>query len=326
MQTLRALDACPRPPQGTAVTIGAYDGVHLGHRAVIATVRRLADERGLATAVVTFDRHPASVVRPESAPRLLTDLDQKLELLEETGVDYALVVHFDEERSKESAEDFVREVLVDCLNAKLVVVGADFHFGHQRRGNVALLEQMGRELGFEVMGLSLVGADGVPARDELQVSSTAIRRALVAGDLATANAMLGRPYEVRGIVERGDQRGRTWGFPTANVAVPEEILLPADGIYAGWYERPSGERVCPRPSRSAGARRSTRRSRIGCSRCISSIGTAISTAKRPRFSSSLTCAPRRSSIPSTTCSRRCTVIVTKRGNCCVHKHDMHHLR
>ena len=241
MQTLRALDACPRPPQGTAVTIGAYDGVHLGHRAVIATVRRLADERGLATAVVTFDRHPASVVRPESAPRLLTDLDQKLELLDDTGIDYALVVHFDEDRSKESAEDFVREVLVGCLNAKLVVVGADFHFGHQRRGNVALLEQMGRELGFEVMGMSLVGPDGSPARDELQVSSTAIRRALVAGDLTTANAMLGRPYEVRGIVERGDQRGRTLGFPTANVAVPDDILLPRNGIYAGWYERPSGD-------------------------------------------------------------------------------------
>src|SRR3954471_23950939 len=115
---------CPTPPQGSAVTIGAYDGVHLGHRAVIATVRGLAAERGLASAVVTFDRHPASVVRPESAPRLLTDLDQKLELLEETGVDYTLVVHFDEERSKESAEDFVREVLVQCLNVKLVVVGA----------------------------------------------------------------------------------------------------------------------------------------------------------------------------------------------------------
>ncbi|MEY2458630.1 MAG: riboflavin kinase / adenylyltransferase [Acidimicrobiaceae bacterium] len=243
MQTLRALDACPRPPLGTAVTIGAYDGVHLGHRAVIATVQRLAVERGLATAVVTFDRHPASVVRPESAPRLLTDLDQKLELLEETGVDYSLVVHFDEERSRESAEDFVREVLVGCLNAKLVVVGADFHFGHQRRGNVALLEQMGRELGFEVLGMSLVGPDGVPARDEVQVSSTAIRRALVAGDVALANKLLGHDYEVRGLVEHGDERGRTWGFPTANVAVSEEILLPADGIYAGWYERPSGERV-----------------------------------------------------------------------------------
>jgi riboflavin kinase/FMN adenylyltransferase len=243
MQTLRDLDACPRPPEGSAVTIGAYDGVHLGHQAVIATVRRLAGERSLATAVVTFDRHPASVVRPESAPRLLTDLDQKLELLEETGVDYALVVHFDEERSKESAEDFVKEVLVDCLHAKLVVVGADFHFGHQRRGNVALLEQMGRDYGFEVMGLSLVGPDGAPARDELQVSSTAIRRALVAGDLGTANAMLGHEYEIRGVVQHGDERGREWGFPTANVAVPEETLLPEDGIYAGWYVRPSGERV-----------------------------------------------------------------------------------
>src|SRR2546423_12066603 len=102
---------------------------------------------------------------------------------------------------------------------------------------------MGRELGFEVMGMSLVGADGSPARDELQVSSTAIRRALVAGDVALATKLLGHEYEVRGVVEQGDERGRTWGFPTANVAVPEEILLPADGIYAGWYERPSGDRV-----------------------------------------------------------------------------------
>lgn len=223
------------------MTIGAYDGVHLGHRAVIATVQRLADGRGLSTAVVTFDRHPASVVRPESAPRLLTDLDQKLDLLAGTGVDYTLVIHFDEARSHESAEDFVREVLVGCLNAKVVVVGADFHFGHQRRGNVPLLTEMGRELGFDVMGLSLVGPDGAPARDEAQVSSTAIRRALVAGDLATANAMLGRPHEVRGIVREGDKRGRTLGFPTANVAVPDDILLPADGIYAGWYERPNGD-------------------------------------------------------------------------------------
>ena len=243
MQILRDLEGCPRPPAGTAVTIGAYDGVHRGHCEVIATVRRLAEQRGLETAVVTFDRHPASVVRPESAPRLLTDLDQKLELLEETGVDYTLVVHFDEDRSKESAEDFVREVLVGCLNTKLVVVGADFHFGHQRRGNVPLLEEMGRELGFEVLGLALVGPDGAPARDEEQVSSTAIRRALVAGDVSLAAKLLGREYEVRGTVERGDGRGREWGFPTANVAVPEDILLPADGIYAGWYERPDGERV-----------------------------------------------------------------------------------
>ena len=240
MQTLRDLDACPQPASGTAVTIGAYDGVHRAHRDVIATVRRLADERELSTAVVTFDRHPASVVRPESAPKLLTDLDQKLELLEETGVDYTLVVHFDEARSKESAEDFVREVLVDCLNAKLVVVGADFHFGHQRRGNVALLEQMGREHGFEVMGLSLVGSGRRRASYKCRRRRFAERSLTAISTLA--NAMLGREYEVRGIVEHGDERGREWGFPTANVAVPEEILLPSDGIYAGWYERPSGER------------------------------------------------------------------------------------
>ena len=243
MQVLRDLDECPRPAQGTVVTIGAYDGVHRGHREVIATMQRLAADKNFATAVVTFDRHPASVVRPQSAPRLLTDLDQKLELLDDTGVDYVLVVHFDEERSTESAEDFVREVLVGCLNAKVVVVGADFHFGHQRRGNVPLLEGMGRELGFEVIGLALVGQDGAPARDEEQVSSTAIRRALVAGDVALAHRLLGREHEVRGVVERGDGRGREWGFPTANIAVPDDVLLPADGIYAGWYERPNGDRV-----------------------------------------------------------------------------------
>ena len=240
MQTLRDLDACPRPPQGTAVTIGAYDGVHRGHQAVIARVQSLAQARELETAVVTFDRHPASVVRPESAPKLLTDLDQKLELLGETGVDYALVVHFDAQRAQESAEDFVREVLVGCLNAKLVVVGKDFHFGNRRRGNVELLTAMGRELGFEVLGLDLVGIDGAPADEDQRVSSTGIRAALERGDLALANDALGRPYEVRGVVEHGDHRGREWGFPTANVAVPDDILLPKDGIYAGWYLRPDG--------------------------------------------------------------------------------------
>jgi riboflavin kinase/FMN adenylyltransferase len=223
------------------VTIGAYDGVHLGHQAVIATCRRLADERGLATAVVTFDRHPATVVRPESAPQMLTDLDQKLELLAETGVDYTLVLTFDEAKSKESAEDFVRETLVGCLHARAVVVGADFHFGHQRRGNVDLLRELGGDLGFGVVGLELVGPTGEPAPDAERVSSTAVRKALAGGHLDEANRLLGRPYEVRGRVGRGDERGRTWGFPTANVEIPEETQLPADGIYAAWYERPNGD-------------------------------------------------------------------------------------
>src|SRR3954452_17006146 len=177
MRILRDLDACPRPSEGTAVTIGAYDGVHLGHRAVIATVQRLADGRGLSTAVVTFDRHPASVVRPESAPRLLTDLDQKLELLAGAGVDYTLVIHFDEHRSHESAEDFVQEVLAGCLKARLVVVGEDFHFGRNRGGNVELLQSMGPNLGFEVEGLTLVHVPGL----EGPVSSTAIRQLLITG-------------------------------------------------------------------------------------------------------------------------------------------------
>jgi riboflavin kinase/FMN adenylyltransferase len=240
MEVIRDLSACPRPPGGAVVTIGAYDGVHLGHRTVIGEVRRRADELGLATAVVTFDRHPASVVRPESAPRLLTDLDQKLELLAGTGVDYCLVITFDEARSQEPADDFVREVLAGCLAARVVVVGEDFHFGHKRSGNVALLRSMGRELGFEVDSRDLVDAEGHPAGDAGKVSSTSIRHALVSGDLATANAWLGRPYEVRGVVAAGEKRGRELGFPTANVSVPGDILLPADGIYAGWFERADG--------------------------------------------------------------------------------------
>ena len=237
MQVIRSLEACPRPPEGTAVTLGFFDGVHLGHQLLIGEARRLAAEQGARSAVVTFDQHPAAVVRPDSAPKLLTTLDHRLELLAATGVDHVLVVDFDEARSKESAEDFVEGVLVDCLRTLAVVVGADFHFGHQRRGDVGLLTEMGRSRGFEVEGVQLVGSGSEGARP---VSSTSIRAALAEGDLASANRMLGRPHEVRGVVQPGDQRGRTLGFPTANVAVPDAVALPADGIYAGWYERPDG--------------------------------------------------------------------------------------
>jgi riboflavin kinase/FMN adenylyltransferase len=180
------------------------------------------------------------VVRPESAPRLLTDLDQKLELLAGTGVDHCLVITFDETRSHEPADEFVREVLVGCLAARVVVVGEDFHFGYRRSGNVALLRAMGAELGFEVDGLDLVDAEGRPADGVTPVSSTRIRHALVEGDLEAANAMLGRVHETRGVVAHGDKRGAELGFPTANVSVPGDILLPADGIYAGWFERADG--------------------------------------------------------------------------------------
>jgi riboflavin kinase/FMN adenylyltransferase len=198
-------------------------------------VRELATARELEAICLTFDRHPAEVVRPETAPKVLTPLDQKLELLDATGfVDTTCVLTFDDTRSREPAEDFVRSLLVDGLAARLVVVGADFHFGHRRHGNVRLLEQMGAELGFEVLGLGLVPVVGDPTG--LPYSSTQIRTLLEAGDVAEAARMLGRPprpHEVRGVVQRGDARGRELGFPTANVAVPEQICLPADGIYAG---------------------------------------------------------------------------------------------
>jgi riboflavin kinase/FMN adenylyltransferase len=237
VQVIRDLASCAAPPEGCVVTIGAYDGVHLGHRAVIDEVKRVAAELGARSAVVTFDRHPAFVVRPESAPQLLTDLEQKLELLAGTGIDIAVVVHFDEDRAHESPEDFIDEVLHGCLAARAIVVGEDFHFGHQRRGNVALLRRLGVVHGFDVLPLPLVPRiDGV---DE-PVSSTAIRRALAGGEVDVAMRLLGRPFEARGKVVAGDKRGRLLGFPTANVEVPNQVCLPADGVYAGWYERPDG--------------------------------------------------------------------------------------
>jgi riboflavin kinase/FMN adenylyltransferase len=221
-----------------SVTIGAYDGVHLGHRALIAEARAEAAALGCATAVVTFDLHPARVVRPASAPRLLTDLDQKLELLAATGVDLTVVVHFDAGRAAETPEDFVETVLVGALRARAVVVGQDFHFGAGRRGNVELLSVMGAEHGFAVTGLRLLTVDG----DDLPVSSTRIRALLAEGAVEEAASLLGRPHQVRGVVEHGDKRGRELGYPTAIVAVPAGIALPADGVYAGWHTGPDGRR------------------------------------------------------------------------------------
>ncbi len=257
MQVVRGSDAAARAAvhtDGAVVTIGAYDGVHLGHQAVLRLVRELADARGLDAALVTFDRHPAEVVRPESAPRLLTTLEQRLELLDATSdLDLCWVLSFDEARSKESAEDFVREVLVEGIGARLVVVGADFHFGHRRGGNVPLLERMGAELGFEVLGLGLVAVEGDSTG--IPYTSTRIRELLGKGDVVEAARLLGRPHEVRGVVERGDQRGAEHlGVPTANLSVPERICLPADGVYAGSFvagdeiERPAAISVGTRPT------------------------------------------------------------------------------
>lgn len=232
----------------SALTIGAYDGVHLGHRELISRTIDAAVALGAVSTVVTFDRHPASVVRPDSAPLLLTDSDQKLELLAATGVERTVLVSFDEERAGEDPEDFVREVLVGALAARSVVVGHDFHFGRARRGNVELLARMGAELGFDVTGLRLRSEGGAP------VSSTRIRAELAAGDVEAAAALLGRPHQVRGTVVPGDRRGRELGYPTANVEVAAGMALAADGVYAGWYLGPDGER---RPAAVSIGRRPT---------------------------------------------------------------------
>lgn len=238
MRVVTDLDQPPWPGDRAVITIGAYDGVHLGHQAVIDQVRERAVALGAVSAVVTFDRHPASVVRPESAPRLLTNTDQKMELLAATGIDAVVVVPFDAEQASETPESFVQRVLVDALSTRVIVVGEDFHFGRHRDGNVDLLRKLGADDGFDVEPIELVPrADGI---DE-PVSSTAIRRALAGGDIARANDMLGRPFEARGPVVTGDQRGRLLGFPTANVEVSNGMCLPADGVYAGWYERPGGD-------------------------------------------------------------------------------------
>jgi riboflavin kinase/FMN adenylyltransferase len=235
MRVARDLSDVSPPASGSAVTIGAYDGVHLGHRHVLGLLQDMAHGQGLQSVVVTFDRHPATVVRPESAPLLLTDTEQKLELLAGTGIDCTVVLPFDEARAKETAEDFVLEVLVGALRARVVVVGSDFHFGHGRKGNVALLTDMGTSHGFDTIGVFLDDVGGEP------VSSTRLRRLVAAGDVREVARLLGRAHQVRGVVVRGDGRGGgALGLPTANVDVPPGIALPAEGIYAGRYHRPDG--------------------------------------------------------------------------------------
>jgi len=223
----------------SVITIGAYDGVHRGHQEVIRQVRELADRLDCMSVVVTFDRHPASVVRPESAPKLLTDSEQKLELLAATGVDVTCIVNFTKEEAMSPPEVFVQRVMMNVLKTKVIVVGEDFHFGHRRSGNVETLREYGKSHDFSVEPIRLVSRpDGVNE----PVSSTAIRRALAGGQVEIARALLGHSFEIRGEVIQGDRRGRELGFPTANIGVPEAMCMPADGVYAGWFVTESGDR------------------------------------------------------------------------------------
>jgi riboflavin kinase/FMN adenylyltransferase len=228
----------------TVVVVGNFDGVHLGHRHVLSRARQVADERGLQVVAVTFDPHPMAVLRPEHAPTTLTSIDDRAALLHDAGADAVLAHPFNRDVAGWSPEEFVDRVLVGLLHASAVVVGANFRFGHRAAGDVALLTELGARQSdgrdFTTEGIAL---DGGP-----QVwSSTYVRTCLAAGDVAGAAEALGRPVTVRGVVVRGDRRGRELGFPTANVPTgdPGErpAAVPADGVYAGWLRRlDTGER------------------------------------------------------------------------------------
>jgi riboflavin kinase/FMN adenylyltransferase len=229
MQVFRSIDDIPEDFGPSAVTVGKFDGVHIGHRAVIGRLLAVAHRERLSSVVVTFDRNPLSVVAPERCPEDLVSVEQKLELLEETGIDAVLMLTFDRELSRVPAEEFVERYLVSKLHAKTLLVGSDFRYGARGAGDVALLRELGARDGFQVQLIDDVRPDGHD-----RVSSTWIRSLLAEGDVAYAGVLLGHPPTVRGVVVHGAQRGRQLGFPTANLSPQREGLIPADGVYAGW--------------------------------------------------------------------------------------------
>jgi riboflavin kinase / FMN adenylyltransferase len=212
---------------GTVVTVGTFDGVHRGHQAVLAEIKERAGARGLKSVVVTFEPHPLEIVNPAAAPKLLTLPNEKRELLDGAGLDQLEVLPFTPELARLEPEQFVRDILRERLAMRELVLGFDHGFGRGRTGDVELLRRLGDTDGFRVDVVEAV-LDGGHA-----ISSTLIRTAVAHGNLAAASRWLGRPYSIRGVVERGAGRGRTIGIPTANLAAPDpRKLLPPDGVYA----------------------------------------------------------------------------------------------
>ena len=227
MKTFYGIDAMEPPSRGSVVTIGTFDGVHVGHRALIARAIGEATAIGAASAVLTWDRHPAATLRPDKMPALLCSPERKIELLCERGQDILAVVPFDKELSQWSAERFVEDVLVRGLGARAVVVGSNWRFGKGATGNVELLKEMGSSLGFTVVGMALEQVEGEP------VSSSRIRKLIAEGELDGAAILLGRRFDLDGVVIHGDDRGKSLGFPTANVELPPGLAHPPRGVYAG---------------------------------------------------------------------------------------------
>lgn len=214
------------PDERCVITMGVFDGVHRGHQALLRRAREIADAHGLPLVVLTFDPHPATVLRPESTPPRLMSLSRRLELLHAHGADQVEVVPFDTAVSQMTDEEFAREYFTRRNHAAAVVVGENLRFGREAAGDVARLNELGTRLGFEGVGVEL-SRDGVPW------SSTRVRAAIDAGDMGTARTILGRDPEMEGTVITGDRRGRELGYPTANVDPDPGLALPTAGIYAG---------------------------------------------------------------------------------------------
>lgn len=229
MQLFEGVSEVPVDFGPSAVTIGKFDGIHAGHRAVIAALREVSTERGLTATVVTFDRNPLSLLAPEKCPDALISNTQKAQLLEAAGVAATLVLAFDRSLSEQPPDKFVTEVLVTALRARVVLVGADFRFGVRGSGNVELLRELGALHGFEVRLIPEVRAEGTR-----RASSTWIRELLEAGNVTEAAEVLGRLPSVRSRVVHGEERGRELGYPTANLSPDLEGFIPADGVYAAW--------------------------------------------------------------------------------------------
>ncbi len=228
MRIYTALAEIPADFGPSAVTVGKFDGVHRGHERMIDTLLAEARRDSLVPTVLTFDRNPLSVLAPAACPPSLVSNEQKLELLEQLGVEVTVMLTFDRAFSENSAEAFVEDVLVAALHSTIVYVGPDFRYGRGGKGDVGLLEEIGRRDGFEVRHFPIVESGN------RRVSSTWVRELLAAGDVAAASRLLGRFPTVRGAVVRGEQRGRSLGFPTANLSPDSEGLIPADGVYAAW--------------------------------------------------------------------------------------------
>jgi len=240
VQRWRGLGGVPPGWGRSVVTIGVFDGVHRGHQQLIGAAVAQGRERGLPTVLITFDPHPAEVVRPGSHPARLTSLRRRADLVAELGVDAFLVLPFTIEFARMSPAEFAHEVLVERLHTAAVVVGRNFTFGHRAAGNVPVLTDLGTRFGFAVDGVELTTDN---ARDHITFSSTYVRACIDAGDVEAAAAALGRPHRVEGVVVHGYRRGRKLGFPTANIASPPYTALPADGVYAGRFV--IGNRLLP---------------------------------------------------------------------------------